>query len=823
MQIRRGIPILILIILLLIPFHRVLTGRAYLTSVDSFLPYVEPYASKFPDARTGPGTFACRRDGLLQTIPSKHFTQENLRNGRFPLWNPYIFCGTPHQADMYSQLFAVTDTPFLYFMSVDAALTVATLLKLLLLGLGMYFVAQRFNIRWEFACISAIIIVFNFQQMQWLEIPAFLSTSLYLPWIFLAWDKFLTTKRISWIFITALLGGLSGLGGQGQIYATIWIILFIYSLWGLGQSIVVNRFIRTIALIFAFFLSVAVAWVQFYPAMEFVLLSKGDESNPSAAHLFITSAKGAIEGGWMQIPINILRLFAPYSYHEVDSSYYSIYKELVVYLGLLSPAVILALWRRKRPPFINYLWWVCVISLLLIIFNTVSETVFGIVPFTRFQNLRRMLALVFNFNMAILIPFVFQTIIQNIDEKLLRRLSSILLCCIIPVPVVLTYIALLYAPLGNLNFPQVEYFVVFYVYAVAIPITYLIIFRKRFLSVHFIPFIILLLFFLEMWNYSSHLIIISNVSSGELAQAGAGLKCEENKESGRIFRINPYSFEEATLEGFKRIYWPNTGMLAGLYDAQGYNPLNIFSYRKLLVSSREIEPGNPREIPDNPYFPYYAHQNYDDPIWPLLNVNWMLRFGPQLVPYKGSELYIDEMNLHQLYPVSTMPKGWARVYFGVRHMPQGEFYAGLKSLSLYKNLNKYAYITKGQSNLPELSPTPPPDSTAAMEIEHLPGNIKVTINALDHPAILVASENNYPGWRVEVDGKTAELLTVDGTFLGVQLDAGSHKIEFTFDPPRFRIGLIVSIISLIMLILGLAVTTLIQSNLTKPQKTRKIV
>ena len=174
MKLTRGIPYLILAILLLLPFHRVLTGGGYLTATDSYLPHIEPFASEFPDAGASPWIFAMRKDGLTQTIPSKRFTQEQLRDGRLPLWNPYIFCGTPHQADMYSQVFAPTDTPFLYIMSVDAALTVTTILKLLLLGIGMYLLARRFGARWELACIASIAMCFNFQQLHWLIIPSFL-------------------------------------------------------------------------------------------------------------------------------------------------------------------------------------------------------------------------------------------------------------------------------------------------------------------------------------------------------------------------------------------------------------------------------------------------------------------------------------------------------------------------------------------------------------------------------------------------------------------------------------------------------------------------
>ena len=95
------------------------------------------------------------------------------------------------------------------------------------------------------------------------------------------------------------------------------------------------------------------------------------------------------------------------------------------------------------------------------------------------------------------------------------------------------------------------------------------------------------------------------------------------------------------------------------------------------------------------------------------------------------------------------------------------------------------------------SPAEPRGSTFTSE----PGKIMVTVEGVETGEIFMFPENNYPGWQVKVDGESKELLTIDATFLGVQLGEGDHRIEFTFSPSRFNVGSIVSVISLALVIL----------------------
>jgi hypothetical protein len=66
--------------------------------------------------------------------------------------------------------------------------------------------------------------------------------------------------------------------------------------------------------------------------------------------------------------------------------------------------------------------------------------------------------------------------------------------------------------------------------------------------------------------------------------------------------------------------------------------------------------------------------------------------------------------------------------------------------------------------------------------------------------LLVLADPWYPQWRVEVDGKPAELLRVDHAFRGVRVPAGSHRVVVTYEDRASQVGLVVSAVS----VLGLA-------------------
>jgi hypothetical protein len=79
-------------------------------------------------------------------------------------------------------------------------------------------------------------------------------------------------------------------------------------------------------------------------------------------------------------------------------------------------------------------------------------------------------------------------------------------------------------------------------------------------------------------------------------------------------------------------------------------------------------------------------------------------------------------------------------------------------------------------------------------------NLDVVIKAtLSRSGILVLTDSYYPGWKVFVDGKEKKILRANHFFRGVQLAAGSHTVEFRYEPLSFTIGMAISLSSLFIL------------------------
>ena len=75
----------------------------------------------------------------------------------------------------------------------------------------------------------------------------------------------------------------------------------------------------------------------------------------------------------------------------------------------------------------------------------------------------------------------------------------------------------------------------------------------------------------------------------------------------------------------------------------------------------------------------------------------------------------------------------------------------------------------------------------------------------DRDALLVLTDNDYPGWKASVDGTDAPVHRVDYLLRGVSVPRGHHRVEFRYQPASWRAGWIVSLITL----LGLGVLALL--------------
>jgi hypothetical protein len=97
------------------------------------------------------------------------------------------------------------------------------------------------------------------------------------------------------------------------------------------------------------------------------------------------------------------------------------------------------------------------------------------------------------------------------------------------------------------------------------------------------------------------------------------------------------------------------------------------------------------------------------------------------------------------------------------------------------------------------------NGSGEVRISHYePNRIELTTKS-DAPALLVLSENHYPGWRSYVDNKFTETLRVDYNLRGIALPAGEHTVQVIYRPKSFLLGAAISLLTVALLAAGVVV------------------
>lgn len=179
------------------------------------------------------------------------------------------------------------------------------------------------------------------------------------------------------------------------------------------------------------------------------------------------------------------------------------------------------------------------------------------------------------------------------------------------------------------------------------------------------------------------------------------------------------------------------------------------------------------------------------PLLRALNIRYVISFRP---------LDLPGMRLIKRFPQSfswlyEIENPVPRVYIASRvvYEPQGA-----KTLRL---LSDPAFDPRREV-LVDAKITMNTDHTGASEATIIRyANTNVVIDAsLANPGVLVLTDSYYPGWKVFIDGRQGKIFRANHFFRGVRLAAGTHTVEFKYEPLSFAMGLWISLLSLFMLI-----------------------
>jgi hypothetical protein len=236
---------------------------------------------------------------------------------------------------------------------------------------------------------------------------------------------------------------------------------------------------------------------------------------------------------------------------------------------------------------------------------------------------------------------------------------------------------------------------------------------------------------------------------------------------------------------------PDVNLAYGIYDARGYDLPVVTRFGRLWT--RYIAPPYILLPLDTPAVPSLSQTSLR--ILSLFGVTDLLEQKGQPEPVlSGLQVAYDGPDATIYRNENALPRTWLVAdQKVVRGDDRQLAYLGSSTFdprSVLITGTKLPGLSQGRSN----GPAPGEAHLTRYEPE------QVTIEAhANRRSELVLSDVYYPGWHATVDGRPVRIDRVDYLLRGVPLPAGTHRVEFSYDPASFRIGWLVSLAVLLTL------------------------
>ena len=211
--------------------------------------------------------------------------------------------------------------------------------------------------------------------------------------------------------------------------------------------------------------------------------------------------------------------------------------------------------------------------------------------------------------------------------------------------------------------------------------------------------------------------------------------------------------------------WQNLAMVRGWEATNGYNPLRIGLYDRLVAPGEQSWAASQRQFPP-------SFDGYDSPLAKALGLTYLVLGEP-----------LERMRGLATQPAADLllggPPVWIYRFAGA--MPRARLFGRIQQLD-------------GDAMRPE----PTSQSNRRRQADRLRGGhswrgvdrssrfgrIEVVVTSTSG-GVLVLHDTYYPGWLAEVDGRPASFLRACVLFRGIEVPAGTRRVTFRFAPFSF--------------------------------------
>jgi hypothetical protein len=751
------------------------------------------------------------RDLAMFFIPPKFFWVESIKNGEFPLWNPYNLFGQPFFATLQPAILYPPNIMFLIF-PFSIAFNWSIILHIFLGGAFVYALLRDMDANEWASFTGALTFMLGGYLLSVHNLLSILISVIWTPLIMLFFRRAIKDGSFKNVSLTGLFLSISFLGGNAEAVFGCLIALFLIAVF--SKSIGGRGSLKAFSsLVIATFIFLGLSAIQLVPFLE---LSSHSIRSAGLSYLEATI--------WSLAPWDIISFFItdPYGYYQSTERYWANQSWLkTLYTGFL-PFLLMAFFfvKGKR----DRLLWLGIIAISFFFalggYNPFYYYIYSYVPF--FNKLRYPVKFLYLAILALSVTAglgMHMLMEKDRDKKKKYFINAVFAIALVSV---------FFLVLLNLGHNHIESFLkakgiddpVYNIPAVNLYNA------KRALFYLALFGVILKIGYGKGWgNVTTAFLSIALIGDifGNLGYYHRKETKEYFKPSWAIekmisdkdwFRIiiTPKTSGQTTFvapdikpfDAYKQLIHPSINLIHKIYDVRGAEVIRIKKIEDIynvFAASPAIDATNLASLFGIKYiislFPidskefklFAAHtegleEDYDELIEDkTIKIYKNLKFMPRVFLAENFKvLEKDEETLSAMISKDFKPDRtvflkekplWDNKGIEEDKSPHPPFAKGGIGRLLGEKIRKEVKIVDNKNN-----------------------RIKL-IAETSKKALLVLTDTYYPGWKVFVNGKEEKIYLADYAFRAVPLTAGKHEVEFVYDPLSFKLGLAVSLFTLI--------------------------
>ena len=354
--------------------------------------------------------------------PNFFYISDSLRQGKIPLWNPYLFNGYPIIGNLEAQLFYPINLLFFPFTTFKPYIVhLSIILHYFIAGASMYALA-RYLMRSRLAALfSSCAFMYSGFMVGHMEHVTMIDVMAWLPLVFLFLEKSFCKEKMIYAVYAGFFLGISILAGHPQTSHAMGFMLIAYGFYWGTSAYLKNRKTKELlscfcALAICFVLSMLVAAIQLIPTYE--LTREATRGTPVSLAIAVAGGQLSLKDLISTILPNYFGALAGPHWGEGDISQHILYTGLIS-IFLVGIAII---YDRKRED-VRFFSIMALFSLLLALGTNgpLFKFFYSYVPGFHYFRGPVHTVFLYMFCMSLLTGFGVNTLIQAIKKENIKR------------------------------------------------------------------------------------------------------------------------------------------------------------------------------------------------------------------------------------------------------------------------------------------------------------------------------------------------------------------------------------------------------------------